>query len=247
MLWIAITIAMQIACIVHVFRHGRNTAWVMAIAFLPMIGMIAYFIVEIMPNLSRDRRVNRVKANIADSMDPERHVRAAREAVEFSDTVANLLHYGDALVERERYDQALDLFRRAERKSPHNDRVIGMRIAETAHEAGHVDAALAALDSLPETGSQSERDRRDLLRAKLTEQDGRSAEALALYRSIVQRVPGDEVRCRIAALLISAGDKAGARTVLREVETRKKRTPPAMLQANAEMYDWAKRMLAELG
>jgi len=247
MLWIAITIAMQVACIVHVFRHGRNTAWVMAIAFLPMIGIIAYFIVEIMPNLSRDRRVNRVKANIADSMDPERHVRAAREAVEFSDTVANLLNYGDALVERRRYDQALDQFRRAERKSPHNDSVIGMRIAETAHEAGHVDASLAALDSLPETGSQSERDRRDLLRAKLTEQDGRSAEALALYRSIVQRVPGDEVRCRIAALLIAMGDKAGARTVLREVEIRKKRTPPAMLQANAEMYDWAKRMLAELG
>jgi hypothetical protein len=230
MLWVAITIAMQVACIVHVFRNGRNTAWVMAIAFLPMIGMIAYFIVEIMPNLSRDRRV-----------------RTAREAVEFSDTVANLLTYGDALMERERYDQALDQFRRAERKSPHNDRAIGIRIAEAAYEAGHVDAALAALDSLPETGSQSERDRRDLLRAKVTEQAGQSAEALALYRSIVERVPGDEVRCRIAALLIAMGDKARARTVLQEVEMRKKRTPPAMLKANAEMYDWAKRMLAELG
>lgn len=64
---------------------------------------------------------------------------------------------------------------------------------------------------------------------------------------MVERVPGDEVRCRMAAILIADGDKAAARAVLNEVEMRKKRTPPAMLKANAEMYDWSKRMLAELG
>lgn len=125
MLWIAITIALQVACIVHVFRHGRNTAWVMAIAFLPMIGMIAYFIVEIMPNLSRDRRVRQVKANIADSIDPERRVREARDAVEFSDTIANRMEYGDALMARDRYELALEQYRIAERKSPHVDRRSG--------------------------------------------------------------------------------------------------------------------------
>jgi hypothetical protein len=247
MLWIAITIALQVACIVHVFRHGRNTAWVMAIAFLPMIGMIAYFIVEIMPNLSRDRRVRQVKANIADSIDPERRVREARDAVEFSDTIANRMEYGDALMARGRYEQALEQYRIAERKSPHVDRTIGIRIAEAAYEAGLVGDALSALDRLPETTSQSEHDRRALLRAKVTELDGRHGDALALYRAIVDRVPGDEVRCRMAAILIADGDKAAARAVLNEVEMRKKRTPSAMLKANAEMYDWAKRMLAELG
>jgi hypothetical protein len=247
MLWFLVVIALQVACIVHVFRRGRNTAWVMAIAFLPMIGMIAYFIVEIMPNLSRDRRVRQVKAHIADSVDPERRVRDGRDAVEFSDTIGNRLEYGDALMARERFEQALEQFRTAERMSPHVDRAIGMRIAEAAYEAGLSGEALAALDKLPETTSHSERDRRTLLRAKVAEQEGRSADALTLYRSIVERVPGDEVRCRIAAILIADGDKTGARAVLQEVEMRKKRTPPAMLKANAEMYDWAKRMLAELG
>ncbi|WP_439567707.1 hypothetical protein [Sphingopyxis sp.] len=247
MLWIAVTITLQVACIVHVFRYGRNTAWVMAIAFLPMIGVAAYFIVEIMPNLSRDRRLRQVKANIADSIDPERRVREGRDAVEFSDTIANRMEYGDALLARDRYDQALEQYRIAERKSPHADRTIGMLIAEAAYEAGLVGDALAALDRLPETTSQSEHDRRDLLRAKVAELDGRRGDALALYRRIVERAPGDEVRCRIAAILIADGDKTGARTVLNEVEMRKKRTPPAMLKANAEMYDWAKRMLAELG
>ena len=54
-------------------------------------------------------------------------------------------------------------------------------------------------------------------------------------------------RCRIAALLIAEGDRAGARTVLKEVEMRMKHTPAVTLKADAPMYDWAKRTLAELG
>lgn len=242
-----ISIALQLLCIVHVFRTGRNTAWIMAIAFLPMVGILAYFIVEILPGLSGDRRVRQARVKIADTIDPERRVRDAQGAVEFSDTVGNRLEYGDALMGRGRYNQALEQFRAAERMSPHADKAIGMRIAEAAYEAALLAEALTALERLPETGSQSERDRRDLLRAKIAEADGRSADALALYRGIVDRVPGDEVRCRIAAILIADGDKPGARAVLNEVEMRKKRTPPAMLKANADMYDWAKRMLAELG
>ncbi len=245
--WFLLTIALQVACVVHVFRNGRNTAWVMAIAFLPLIGILAYFIVEIMPTLSRDRRVRQVRANIADSIDPERRVRDAKGLVEFSDTIANRLEYGDALMARGRYGEALQQFRTAERMSPHADRAIGMRVAEAAYEAGHAGDAIRALDALPETGSQSERDRRDVLRAKVAEIDGRSDEALAIYRTIVARVPGDEVRCRIAAILIAKGDKAGARKVLKEVEMRAKHTPAVTLKADAQMYEWAKRTLAELG
>lgn len=242
--WFVISIALQLLCIVHVFRTGRNTAWIMAIAFLPMVGILAYLIVEILPGMSGDRRVRQARVKIADTIDPERRVRDAREAVEFSDTVGHRMEYGDALMARERYKQALDQFRTAERKSPHADKAIGMRIAEAAYEAGLPADALAALDRLPETGSQSERDRRDLLRAKVVEADARQGDALDIYRTIVDRVPGDEVRCRMAALLIEQGDKAEARALLREVEQRMKRTPAAMLKTDAAMYDWAKRMLA---
>ena len=75
MLWLLVTLALQVACVVHVFRTGRNTAWIMAIAFLPMVGMLAYFIVEILPGLSRDRRVREAQTKIADKMDPERRIR----------------------------------------------------------------------------------------------------------------------------------------------------------------------------
>jgi hypothetical protein len=244
--WFVISIALQLMCIVHVFRTGRNTAWIMAIAFLPMVGVLAYLIVEILPGMSGDRRVRQARVKIADTIDPERTVRDAQNAVDFSDTVGNRMDYGDALMARERYDQALEQFRAAEHKSPNVDKAIGMRIAEAAYGAVRSKDALAALDRLPETGSQSERDRRDLLRGKVAEIDNRPSDALVLYRAIVERVPGDEVRCRMAAILIGQGDKAGARAVLEDVERRIKRLPPATVKADAEMYDWAKRTLAQL-
>jgi len=245
--WFVVSIALQLICIVHVFRTGRNTAWIMAIAFLPMVGVLAYLIVEILPGMSGDRRVRQARVKIADTIDPERRVRDAQGAVDFSDTVGNRMEYGDALMARERYGQALEQFRTAERKSPHVDKAIGMRIAEAAYGAGLAQDALAALDRLPETGSQSERDRRDLLRSKAAEIDDRPVDALALYRTIVDRVPGDEVRCRMAAILIGQGDKVGARALLQDAERRMKRMPPATIKAEAEMYDWAKHTLAGLG
>lgn len=245
--WFVISIALQLLCIVHVFRTGRNTAWIMAIAFLPMVGVLAYLIVEILPGMSGDRRVRQARVKIADTIDPERRVRDAQAAVDFSDTVGNRMEYGDALMARERYGPALEQFRLAERKSPHVDKAIGMRIAEAAYGAGLASDALDALDKLPESTSQSERDRRDLLRGKIAEIDGRPADALALYRAIVERVPGDEVRCRMAAILIGQGDRAGARALLQDVERRMKRMPPATVKADSDMYDWAKRTLTELG
>lgn len=241
-----ISIVLQVLCIVHVFRAGRNTAWIMAIAFLPMVGILAYFIVEILPGLPRDRRVREARTKIADRMDPERRVREARDAAEFSDTAGNRIELGDALMARGRHTEALEAFRTAERLSPHADRTIGMRIAEAAYEAGRYTEALAAVDGLPETISRTEIDRRALLRATVAEADGRAADALVIYRDIVDRVPGDEIRCRIAGILLAEGDKAGARKALREVEQRMKRTPPVTLKADAEMYDWVKRTLAEL-
>lgn len=244
--FLILSLALQVLCIVHVFRTGRNTAWIMAIAFLPMVGILAYFIVEILPGLPRDRRVREARTKIADKMDPERRIREAREAAEFSDTAGHRLELGDALMARERYVDALDQYRAAERLSPHVDRAIGMRIADAAYEAGRLTEALAAIEALPETISQTELDRRALLRAKVAEADGRSRDALAIYRDIVGRVPGDEVRCRMAALLIAEGDRRGACALLQEVEIRMKRTPPVTLKAEAAMYDWVKRTLVEL-
>jgi hypothetical protein len=244
--YFVIMILLQIACVVHVFRNGRNTAWVFAIAFLPLVGIIAYFLVEILPGLRGDPKVRKLRSDVADKMDPERNVRAAREALAFSDTIANRMALGDALSARGEHQAARTEYRAADAKSLNPDAVVTMRLATAAMELGDAAEARAALARLPETTSQTERDRRDYLAARVEEGAGNARAALTIYEDIVTRMPGDEVRCRMAALYLEIQDRASARRVLEEVALRTRNLPAAVLREEREMYGWAKKTLAEL-
>lgn len=238
-------IAIQVACIVHVVRNGRNQIWIMALMFLPLASAAAYFIVEILPGMSGNRHVRTVRAKAIQKIDPERELRAARDGLELADTVANRLRVADALAELGRYDEALPLYRKLA-ESGHDDARTREKLARALFETGAMGDALETLDSGEQPSGQAERDRRGLLRARILEALGRNREALAAYADIVTRLPGEEARCRYAALLITRGRTGEARIVLEEVEVRMKRLDRQQRAAEADMYRWAMDELSKL-
>ncbi|MCW4460584.1 hypothetical protein OK349_02615 [Sphingomonas sp. BT-65] len=242
--WLGI-IAIQVACVVHLVKTGRNPLWLTALIFLPMVGAIAYFIVEILPGLQGNRHVRTVQAKAAAALDPERELRAAREALELTDTAANQVRLGDAASDLGRWSEAEAAYRAAVAKAPPDARTQA-KLARTIFEQGHAGEALALLDALEPPAGQSERDRQGLLRARMLEHVGRNAEALALYADVVTRLPGEEARCRYAALLLAEGWENKARKVLEEVEVRAKRLDRQQRAAEAEMYRWVADTLARL-
>ena len=243
---IALSILIQIACAVHCVRNRGNSLWLMVIIFLSIPGCLAYAIFEILPQYAGHREVRRVRAAAARKLDPERDVRLAREALETADTVANRIALGDALAEQGKWAEAIAQYDLAEAKAPSAERATQFRLARACFEAGRFARARTLLDSLPPSGSQAETDRADLLRARLLEQAGESEPALALYDDIGRRMPGGEAQCRQAALLISLGRGREAVPLLGEVERRVKRLDRLERAAQADMYDWAARTLAEL-
>src|SRR2546423_997780 len=70
--------------------------------------------------------------------------------------------------------------------------------------------------------------------------------ALQLYTDVMERLPGDEARCRCAALLLKLGRKPEARRVLEDVEHRMKYLDRYTCVSEAPMYDWAMRELTGL-
>ncbi|HSD69286.1 MAG TPA: PLDc N-terminal domain-containing protein, partial [Woeseiaceae bacterium] len=53
---IVLSVIVQIALVVHVMRSGRQTYWIYLIVFMPVVGSIAYLIVEILPELLAGRQ-----------------------------------------------------------------------------------------------------------------------------------------------------------------------------------------------
>lgn len=240
-------VAIQVLCIVHLMRNGRNPLWLTALIFLPMISALAYLVVEILPGIGSNRHVRTARAQVVTTLDPQREVRAARDALELADTAANRLRLADAFAALGRHEEAVPYYREAMRMLPGEpDARTQAKLAASLYAAGHSAEALALLDTIPEPSGQSDRDRQALLRGKTFEHLGRKDEALAIYADIVTRVPGEEVRCRYAALLIDQGRERQAMTVLEEVESRMKRLDRQQRAADADMYRWAIETLGKL-
>ena len=245
--FLLLSITIQLACAVHCVRGGRNALWLMVIIFLSIPGCIAYFIFEIASGLGRSREMRAVKQAAVKALDPERELRAAREALDVADTVANRIALANALAALGKYGEAIPHYETAEAKTPGAaDRTIRLRLAIACFEDGRSVRARELLESLPPPGSQSDNDRAALLLARLLEAEGEGERALAIYADVGERLPGAEAQCRQAALLIAGGRPAEALPLLVEAERRAKRMDRHERAKESEMYDWAARALAEM-
>ncbi|HVJ03054.1 MAG TPA: tetratricopeptide repeat protein [Sphingomonas sp.] len=247
MLYLLASVTCQVACVVHAVRNRRNQMWIMLIIFVPLVGCLAYFCVEVLPGMGTNRHVRTARAKAAATLDPQRELRAAHEALDLADTAANRLRTADALAALGRHEEAIPFYRESIRMTPGDpDLRTQGKLAQSLFETGQAQECLALLDVLPAPQGQSEVDRLALLRARAVEHVGKHEEALRLYADVVTRMPGEEARCRYAALLLERGETWRAREVLEEVEARMKRLDRYQRAAEADMYRWATETLGRL-
>ena len=247
MLVFALIVLVQIACVVHCVRSGRNGLWIMAIIAFPVLGSLAYAWFEILPQYQGRREVRAAKAAAVKKIDPERDVRAAREALEIADTAANHAALADALADQDRWREAAAHYEEALARSPGGaDRALKVKLARAQLEAGNAAAARDLLQGLEPSQSAAENDRTALLLARSLDEAGEAESALALYEDLGERLPGAEAQCRQAALLIRLGREREAVPLLEEAERRARRIDRYERARDADMYDWAARTLADL-
>jgi hypothetical protein len=240
-------IALQIACAVHCVKSGRSGTWVMVIVFFPVIGSLAYVVMEVLPGSGVPQMAGKARAKAAAKLDPDKPIRLAREALETADTAANRAALADALMERSLWDEAIQHYEQGELKAPGgSDRGIRLKLIRALFEAGRLQRARRLLEALEPSPVGGDNDRASLLLARMLEAEGESERALALYADVGVRLPGAEAQCREAGLLLSLGRRAEAVAPLTEVEKRAKRVDRQERVKHGEMYGWAAETLAEL-
>ena len=240
-------IALQIACAVHCVRSGRNGTWVMVIIFFPVVGSLAYVVMEVLPGSGVNHTARKAKAKVAQKLDPDRPIRQAREALELAETAANHVALANALADRGLWDEAIPHYEQGEAKAPGgSDRGIRLKLIRACFEAGRTKQARDLLEGLEPSSLQSDNDRASLLLARMLEAEGESARALALYADVGVRLPGAEAQCREAGLLLSLGRRGEAVAPLAEAEKRAKRMDRQERAKDGDMYVWAAETLAEL-
>ena len=244
--FLAVIIGLAVGCIIHCLKTGRNPYWILPILVFPLVGSLAYLIVEVLPDLGRRRAVRLAKEAAVKTIDPERDVRSARDALDTADTAANRVAMGDALAGQSKWPDAILHYREALAKTPLPDRAVQIKLAKANLEGGNAAEARRLLETLPATQSAADEDRGRLLLARALAEDGHADAAIALFAQIGERMPGGEAQCRQAALLIEQGREAEAAVPLAEVERRSRRIDRYERLRDKDMYAWAERTLADL-
>lgn len=211
---IYVTYAVQLLLIIHVLKTGRDRYWVFILLFLPLIGGLAYLVLEIIPELTGGVGGQRAKRGVQQLIDPGGDVRACAQAWEQSPNAENGRRYAQALINADRVDDALEILEQSRSGFFADDPTLLLLEAQARFLKKEWDPAIALLERLEEENRDFHSAEAHLLHARALEATGRTSEAIDEYREVASYYPGAEARYRLAQALKAAGDAEGAKAEL---------------------------------
>jgi hypothetical protein len=140
--------AAQILFIVHAARTGRPYYWMMIILWLPVFGILAYIVFELVPNAHRSPTARNTMRNAQKLVNPEGDYRKLTMQLEVTPTVANKRALADECVRLGRLDEAEALYRDGMTGIHATDPALMLGIARVRFAQGDPAGCLSALDAL---------------------------------------------------------------------------------------------------
>ena len=213
----ALSLMLQIGLIVHVFRNGKDRFWIYLIFFIPVAGSLAYFLLEVLPDLRHSRAANSTGRIVSRVVNPGGKQRQLEAQLAACNTVANKLALAAALLENKQFSQAIELLEGARAGIYQNDPKIMASLGQAYFQAKHFDQALTNYRSLlahhPDLMSA-----RDYLHLAIACQEcEKLPEAETNFRTALAKSGSFEIKYRFAMMLLSTGRGDEGNELLAEI------------------------------
>jgi len=244
MLYLILSLLIQVILIVHCIKTGRNQIWIWVLALLSLPGAVAYIAVEMVPDLFRSRAAQRAARNVKSALDPKANLRRYESEMRVTGHVESRQRYADELVNHGRYDEAIAEYRLALTGLYEHDPKLMLGVARAQFGKGDPAAARATLDDLIRFNPDFRSPEGHLLYARALETEGNITKALEEYKVLAPSFPGAEAAVRYARLLKREGQRDEARTVARELLDEARIAPPHYRRAQRDWLDEAERLAA---
>jgi hypothetical protein len=243
MLPLILSLLVQGALIVHVIRTGRSQIWIMAIAFLPVVGSLAYVVTEILPEFLGGRSARRAGAGVRKMIDPNRDLRRAAAEVEISGNVDARRRLADELLERDQFSEAIEVYRGGLKGIFEFDPTLLLGLARAQFGNQDFAGARTTLETLRQQNPDFKSADANLLYARVLESQDALEEAEREYAKAAPGFPGAEAKFRYGLLLKRRGKLQEARTQFKDLLDGAKLGPAHYRRAQGEWLERARREL----
>jgi hypothetical protein len=245
MLYLILSLALQVGLIIHVIKTGRNQLWIWVLLFLPLAGPIAYLAVEILPEVFGSRTARRTARGLKKAIDPGADLRRLEQEARVTSNVASRQNYADELVRHGRFEEAIAQYRSVLTGLYEHDPKLLLGIARAQFGKGEAAEARATLDSLRRANPDFHSPDGQLLYARALESEGNVQKALEQYASLAGSYPGAEAAVRYAQLLFVQGRRAEAQRVARDLLDQARIAPAHYRRAQRSWLDSAERLATQ--
>jgi hypothetical protein len=241
---LGLSVLLQVSCIVHCMRTGRNTNWIYVLAILSYAGVLAYVAAELLPDILYGRTGRRAARNVKRVFDPTGDLRKYESEARFGQNVASRQRYADELSRLGRHEDAIAEYRKALNGLYEHDPNLMLGLARAQFAKGDPAATRATLDDLIRLNPDFKSADGHLLYAEALEAEGNLAKALDEYQALSGYYPGAEASVRYANLLLAQGREGEARQVAQELLDGARVAPSHYRRSQRSWLDQAKRILA---
>ena len=229
--------------IIHIIRTGRNYIWILVVLLGSGIGALAYFIVEILPDLLRGRTARRATSSLLGVVDPARDLRDAEKNLRLNDSVDSRRKFADELLSRGRFDEAIEHYRSAMTGIYEHEPLLMLGIAKAQFAKGLYAESRQTMEDLMSHNSGFKSPDRQLLYARALEAEGNSSKALREYEIATRTFLGTEALYRYGSLLKRSGQIERGNEVLQEVLNKAELSNAGFRREQREWIEAAKREL----
>jgi hypothetical protein len=229
----------QALLIVHVLKTGRSRYWILILLFLPLVGGLAYLVVELLPDLSASITGQRAHRRLRHVMNPGGRIRRLAAAWEQTPNADNARHYAEALLETGHHEEAEAVLDRGLSGLFSTEPNLMLLKARVRFATGDARATVELLEALQEANPEFRSAEGHLLLARALESSGQLQRALQEYQAVAGYYPGVEARYRHAVALQAADRPDEARAELEQIIQDARLAPGHFRKAQAT---WLRRV-----
>ncbi len=231
-----IPVILQVITIIHALKTGRRE-WIYLLIFLPLIGAVIYFFMELLPELTQGRSLKKY-------VFPKQQINEWERKVQIADSITNKLGLSKAYAEQKQYDKAIILSLSCLKGAYSNDPAILLQLARQYFYNYQYEESLAYFDQLNlRNGNKLLMPEDELLYTRAQENIGTPELADKGYRQIIRTQHSLEAMYYYGLFLKKQQQKAEAREQFQRVRSEIKLLPKYLRRRNAI---WARKSMREL-